>query len=369
MKLDVEPDIYAMSSVSFGDRPAGNIAIVALRKTAEMGKNEFPDACNVVLKNTYVDDIVDCVKDQQTAVKLTKDIDELLKPGGFTIKRWYYSTRCTEENENQMGTNDVPSNVMGEIQVNQNKGEIQRVLGMIWDADLDIFKFDVHLNFSPKHRTLRTGPDLKLEDLTTEIPLTKRMILSQINAIYDPLGLAGPFIVRAKILMRQLWGMKSLSWDDVIPEIYKKGWIAFFKDMFVMKDISFSRCIRPTNVRGNPSLVVFGDGSNDAFGACAYVRWKKTDGTFESHLIASKNRITPLHRMTTVRSELCGAVMVKRLKVFIQDEMRYKFDKEYFILDSQIVRAMVQKESYGFNTFVAVRIGEIQEKTDPRNWY
>ena len=42
MKLDVEPNIYAMSSVSFGDRPAGNIAIVALRKTAEMGRNEFP---------------------------------------------------------------------------------------------------------------------------------------------------------------------------------------------------------------------------------------------------------------------------------------------------------------------------------------
>ena len=50
--------------------------------------------------------------------------------------------------------------------------------------------------------------------------------------------------------------------------------------------------------------------------------------------------------------------------------VRYsEFDKEYFILDSQIVRAMVRKESYGFNTFVAVRIGEIQENTNPRNWY
>ena len=35
--------------------------------------------------------------------------------------------------------------------------------------------------------------------------LTKRMLLSQINSVYDPLGLAGPFTVRAKILMRHLW--------------------------------------------------------------------------------------------------------------------------------------------------------------------
>ena len=29
---------------------------------------------------------------------------------------------------------------------------------------------------------------------------------------------------------------------------------------------------------------------------------------------------------------------------------------------------MIPKESYGFNTFVANRIGEIQEKTDKKEW-
>ena len=38
-------------------------------------------------------------------------------------------------------------------------------------------------------------------------------------------------------------------------------------------------------------------------------------------------------------------------------------------MDSEIVRAMVQKESYGFNTFAAIRVGEIQEGTSPSDWY
>ena len=43
--------------------------------------------------------------------------------------------------------------------------------------------------------------------------------------------------------------------------------------------------------------------------------------------------------------------------------------KMCYILDSEIVRAMIQKESYDFNTFVAVRVGEIQDHTNPQTWY
>ena len=39
-------------------------------------------------------------------------------------------------------------------------------------------------------------------------------------------GLAGPFTVRAKILMRHLWGSdQKLDWDDPIPEENRENWI------------------------------------------------------------------------------------------------------------------------------------------------
>ena len=372
--VQMEPSIYVMSSVSFGDRPASNIAITALRKTAEMGRDSHPQAADTILDNSYVDDIADSVEDIEAARRLTKEIDVLLKPGGFTIKKWTYTSKpsnpATEERRQEEV--DVLATKSNHI-VNSitRDSEVHKILGMKWDPKSDVFRFDVRLNFSPKRKRSRIAADLCLEDLSQEIPLTKRMVLSQINRVYDPMGLVGPFTLNAKILMRQLWNgdAKLLGWDDVIPAEHIKEWTSFFRDLFEVRNISFARCVKPIVAVGNPSLVVFSDGSNDAFGACAYVRWEKVDGSFESQLLASKNRITPLKRMTIVRSELCGAVMAKRLSVFLKEEMRFKFEKEYYIVDSQIVQAMIQKDSYGFNTFVAVRIGEIQEDTAPSDWY
>ena len=47
METTQEPDIYVIQRVSFGDKPSGAIATVALRKTAEMGKDQFPEASQV----------------------------------------------------------------------------------------------------------------------------------------------------------------------------------------------------------------------------------------------------------------------------------------------------------------------------------
>ena len=115
--------------------------------------------------------------------------------------------------------------------------------------------------------------------------------------------------------------------------------------------------------------MIFSDGSDDAYGACAYVRWELASGGFDSNLVVSKNRLAPIKRMSIDRIELCGAVLNKRLKQLVEKESRYRFVKYFHIVDSQIVHAMVQKESYGFNTFAATRIGKIQDGTRPEDWY
>ena len=113
-------------------------------------------------------------------------------------------------------------------------------------------------------------------------------------------------------------------------------------------------------------MVIFSDGSKDAYGTAAYIRWKTEKG-YTSNLLIAKSRIAPLKVIDTVRLELCGAMLNARLWSYIRKEMEdIKFEEVYHIVDSEIVKAMINKESYGFSTFAANRIGEIRQLTEKK---
>ncbi|GFY09994.1 integrase catalytic domain-containing protein [Trichonephila clavipes] len=57
---------------------------------------------------------------------------------------------------------------------------------------------------------------------------TKRDVLSQIARIYDPFGLLGPVISKAKIFMQQLWLLK-LDWFEILPPDILQQWEDFIK--------------------------------------------------------------------------------------------------------------------------------------------
>ena len=168
--------------------------------------------------------------------------------------------------------------------------------------------------------------------------------------------------------MKHLW-QKGLDWDDELKGEEKRKFQDFFISMFDLEDISFDRCIKQDNPVGRPVLVTFCDASNEAFGACSHIRWELEDGTYLAYLVASESRVSPTIVLSIVRLERCAAVLRSRLANFIEREIRFQFEKLLFIVASQIVRCMINRDSYWFNTFVAVRIGEIQDTTDPQNWF
>ena len=246
-----------------------------------------------------------------------------------------------------------------------------KVLGVAWDSKKDELKFVAKVNFSPKHRKLRSMPNLQRDDLPHCIPdlLTKRMVLSLVNGIFDPLGLATPFVIQAKMLLRALCKEDNLDWDTPIAKNHRNDWVVFFTKLFEMESNRYQRSTKPKNAVGEPSLVLFSDASEDAFGACAYVRWELQDGGYQSNLLMAKSRLAPMKKITVPRLELNGALLAARLSDFIKKESSIAFKDQFFIVDSEIVRAQIQRESHGFNTFAGVRIGEIQELTGKADWY
>ena len=354
-----EPVVYKMTCVSFGDKPAGAIAALALRKTAELSAKEFPIAAETISKNAYVDDILGSFDNNDEADRITKEIDIALAKGSFQIKNWTKSS-------NEYG----PTLSVGYNQAD-SENECSKVLGVVWNPRTDRLEFVTKLNFSTKHRNVRTEPDLCRRDIPDMIPavMTKRMILSQVNSVYDPLGLAAPFVVQAKFLLRNLSKENKLDWDDAVPEGSREESVRFFANLFEMEDISFTRSTKPKDAVGEPVLVVFSDASERAFGACAYIRWKIAGGSFKTNLLVAKSRLAPIKKLTIPRLELNAALLASRLNRFITKESAMSFARRYFIVDSEIVRAQIQKESYGFSTFTGVRVGEIQAWTEKNDWY
>ena len=88
IKLEQDPEEYVMLSVSFGNRPSGGIAIAALRKTAKISREQYPEAAQVLLNNVYMDDIIDSISTHAQTSRVSEDIDNILKSGNFNVKGW-----------------------------------------------------------------------------------------------------------------------------------------------------------------------------------------------------------------------------------------------------------------------------------------
>ena len=73
-------------------------------------------------------------------------------------------------------------------------------------------------------------------------------------------------------------------------------------------------------------LVILSDGSNSAYGACAYIRWALKGGGIESRLAISKNRLAPVKKMSIDRIALCGAMQSKRLKKLLGERESQDID-------------------------------------------
>ena len=319
------------------------ISIEAKDRTAELFRHINPQAADLIIESSYVDDIVDSVPSLEVAKKVTHDADLILSKGGFKVKGWLF------------GGDDVSA----------AKNEVHQVLGVSWIASENSIVFQVSLNLSPKRRNLLSQPDLDRTQIPAMIPdiLTRRMVLQQVMRVFDPCGFFVHFMVIAKVYLRETWILK-LGWDEPLPEELCLKWREFFTQMFDMEDHKFSRYLKPKDAVGDPTLVIFSDGSKVAYGCAAYIRWTLVDGSFWCRLVLAKCRIAPINRISIPQMELNGAVLSKRCRKVIEAECRFKFLEVYHFVDSETILSMINKLSTRFRVYEGVRIGEIQASTD-----
>ena len=367
LETERDPDIYMMTRVNMGDTPAPAISTEAVYKTADLFKDQSPQAANLLKKSSYVDDLIDSQPSVPAALKIARETESMLAKGGFKVKCWQLTGESNPRTGEELFIEDVDNFDLNPSNTSQLKGNEQnlRVLGLGWVPEEDKIVYETTLNFSKKKKGVYTEQHLVKSDLPQAIPevLTKRMVLGQVMKIYDPLGILCPFTLIGKVLLRETW-MQGIGWDDRLPDDLRCKWITFFTNMFQMESLKFERCLRPADAQGNPWLVILSDGSDLAYGFVAYARWRLQSGSYSCRLIMAKNRIAPINKLSTPQMELNAAVLSKRGRKVIEKEMRFEFDKVLHVVDSETVLNMVNKTSTRFKVYEGVRVGEIQAATD-----
>lgn len=230
------------------------------------------------------------------------------------------------------------------------------------------------INFSKRKTKMGLSQNL-VEEEVREIPnpLTRRQPLSQVASLFDPIGLATPAKQKGAILVRKAFqeaGCKTLkrdTWDKPLSEKLKEA-IHLFEEYTRLNQITFHRSHTPVKRIGKPWGITFSDGSDQSYGAVAYLGWETEQGILV-WLVESKAKLMPLDQKgEPVKAEVCGAVCAARLRKYIEKHSRMQVECWLHLLDSQTVLGAIQRDSYGYQKFFAHRVGEIQKSTSVEDW-
>ena len=247
--LDEDPVDFAMCVHVFGGASSASCANYALRRTSVDNIEEFgKEAADVIQNNFYVDDLLKSVKDLDTAKTLVKNVINMCKSGGFNLTKFISNSRelsiSIPDDKRRPGVKDLT--LLGDIPV-------ERALGIQWNISKDYFSFNIRIN---------------------RRKLTKRVMLSIISSIYDPLGFTSPFVLEGRQLLQHLCN-QNVQWDETVNEELKSQWIKWEMKLQQVENLQIPRCLQPPGFGRiiDKGIHHFSDASEYGYGQCSYIRY------------------------------------------------------------------------------------------------
>ncbi|GAA6097417.1 uncharacterized protein LOC108181458 [Tachysurus ichikawai] len=371
---------YAITRVNIGDRPAGCIAQLAMHETARLTKfAHLKEERRVLEEDSYVDDILTSHNDQDRLSEIINGLEEILAAGGFALKPWVRSRQSGRQGAGVQTCSPEPSVSQGKTIVlpNQLRDEDNKALGTGYLVEEDKLYIMASINFSKRKKKMRMGQDLLKSEvrMKTPNPLTRRHLLSQVAGLYDPIGLVTPAKQKGAILVRKAFqeagggSLTQQTWDKELSIDLREEAIKLFEEYVQLGELKFHRSLTPVGWQGKPWGITFSDGSDKSYGAVLYLRWN-TDQQIEVRLVESKAKLTPLDQKGyAVKAEICAAVFAVHLRRYFEKHGRMEVERWFHLVDSQTVLGAIQRDSYGYQTFFANRIGEIQKSGQVSDWW
>lgn len=331
---------YHLTTVTYGTTPASFLSTYCLIALAQSVEKEYQRASKVIAEDFYMDDLMTGADTEEDCSQLQVDISSVLYSARLPLRKWCSNSELVLRN--MFKSVDDPLFVL-----DIGDDDTIKSLGLRWKPFADHFQYDIVAR-------------------STEGALSKRAILSDLNKNLDPLGFLLPVLVKGKIFLQQLWSMK-IDWDARLPVDIRQRWIHFYDELEQLKKLSIPRKAIPErtdiiDVHG------FCDASEEAYGACIYIRTQSSDGKWYSRLLCAKTRVAPLKGSTIPRLELNGALLLSELAQRVAESWQINVHKFKLWTDSTIVLGWLNNQSSRLKTYVANRVAQIMDVTEIIQW-
>nr|XP_029717310.1 uncharacterized protein LOC115260537 [Aedes albopictus] len=292
---------YRLNTVTYGTRSASYLATKCVQQLLLSHQDCFPTTVEKAIKGTYIDDVITGADSDEEAKELRTQLSEIFASGGFHLHKWASNSTAA-----LAGVPEEDIEVKAAIELDGST--TIKTIRIHWQPCSDEFKFAYH------------QPQISQS--------TKRIILSQIASLYDPLGLLAPTIVMAKLVMQKLWELR-VDWDANPPGELTNHWLSLVQHLSVLNHFQIS-----------------------------------------SRLLCSKSKIAPIgnNRTTLPRLELCASVLLARLISNVKSTINEPIFEVHAWTDSQVVLAWLSGGASRWKTFVANRVAEITTHLPAINW-
>ena len=189
---------FCMTRLVMGNKPSGNLSLIALRETAELNNNKekYPEAYQAIKNDSYVDNLFVTADNVENLKAKIKEIEKVSAMGGFFYKEWIISGE------------DIPEQLIGVTLENAIGIDEEKALGIYWNVKDDKFYVKANLDKpskKPKKNDITVEVDgiEYLINITIKPHLTLRICLSLHAKAYDPLGLVLPVRMIGNLLFRK----------------------------------------------------------------------------------------------------------------------------------------------------------------------
>ncbi|XP_060536764.1 uncharacterized protein LOC132708412 [Cylas formicarius] len=326
---------FNLNTVTYGLKSS---SFLATRTLNEIGRNSTdPKIRKIIMEDFYIDDLISGAENVSDAIKLKQNVSATLLKSGFNLRKWRSNDLSVLENDN--------FNTNSEFCIRSS--EETKTLGVIWDPISDTLCYAFNLSIKA--------------DL-----ITKRSILSGVAQLFDPLGLINPCVVKAKLILQQLWQIQA-DWDSEVPQGIKENWSNFLENLHSLNDIKIDRKIFSPDYT-KIALHGFCDSSMHAYGACIYALSENSYGERKSNLICAKSKLAPLKTQTLPRLELSSALLLSQLMSKVVRILRVPISSVTCWTDSMITLSWINSEPNKWKTFVSNRVSEIQILSENSSW-